>query len=194
MPRTVGYTNGYTLPNDESFLNVYLNGGTYSEIHLEGWYNKTILDSEKKYINDNSIWNIGPVSTSNQSLEECINEEKYYQWVGKVGIISITEFVRASNNSKCTSVYDYYENRNCYNNGKTHNYLYSENAKWSINRPSDSRIENYPYYVWFLPKMWDDNISYAPTYVELEVNPVIYLKDSILLIGDGTEENPYKIS
>ena len=82
------------------------------------WHYETILcawhllflDNETKRIIVNHNYNIGPVlynKRTNQSLETDIAQEKRYKWTGKIGLMNVSDFVKASNNPNCKSVMDH---------------------------------------------------------------------------------------
>lgn len=127
------------------------------------------------------------------------DEEKLYTWNGKVGLLNITEYVESSLNSNCVSVYS--------------NYYYaldSENNLLRNNLPDGvwpCKINNYNnknYNQFFLTV--DDNSRNNIWLVDRQgyflansarltaiTRPSFYLKPSISLTGQGSEENPYRI-
>ena len=186
-------TNTGTVTVD-STLNQYLN-------------NTWITDKEmSKYI-DNHDFNVGGVyytpsyTGGDKGLQKEQSEEKLYTWNGKIGLMNITDYVDASLNPECTSVYsNFYHNTNYYYessqhisgydnwpcSNRTYNWLPKQITEWSLSPHSSSRC-----YVWFVGSAGYFNIYSADS--ALMVRPVFYLKSSVKLGGLGTVDNPYYI-
>ena len=192
MPRVTGNATTYNLPEDESYLNVYLNGGTYGGVNVTSWYeawSQTLPANESSKILTNHLWNVGLVGyTKNQKFATDITQEKAYTWQGTVGLMSAVEYVRASTNTACAGVYNYRATSGCYSSGATHNYLFKSENGWTITPLSGAAVNQawgpsstYIYY----------NRSVVSAY---NVRPALYLSSSTVLTGDGTIDNKYKIS
>ena len=179
----------------DSTLNQYLN-------------NTWITDKEmSKYI-DNHDFNVGGVyytssyTGGDKGLQKEESEEKLYTWNGKIGLMNITDYVSASTNSTCTSVYsNYYYNTNYYYEGsqhltgydnwpcsnRTYNWLPKAIYEWSVSTYSNSKIV-----VWNV-----DGTGYFNYYSAFNahgVRPAFYLKSSVTLSGSGTSTDPYRIT
>lgn len=191
MQRVLTSATTYDLPNDEAYLNVYLNGGTYAGVAVPGWYStwaSTLTDTVKGYIEDDHLWNVGLVSnTSGQLTATDITQEKALTWQGRVGLMTASEYVRASINSECTGVYAYRNTSSCYSNGATHNYLRKTNDQWTVSPYSRSG----PGYVWYA---YSTYLSYGNAYNPYGVRPVLYLSSNVKLLGDGTAGSKFEIS
>ena len=176
-------------------LNEYLNhlveNGTY-------WNPASILD---EYIANHSF-NVGGIYYYNgytggdKGLSKEKEEQNVYKWNGKIGLMNITEYVETSLNPTCTSVYsNYYYNTNNqtiseYDNwpcsNRNYNWLPNGIIEWFLSANSSSKN-----YVWATRSSGGFSHYYANgTYA---VRPSFYLKSSISLTGEGTEENPYRI-
>ena len=134
---TYSSSSTYALPSKEASLNTYLNGDYYNS-----------LTSVAQNQIDNHYFNVGTVSaSSNNTLETDMLEEGKYKWLGKIGLLNITDYVKASTNSVCDSIYDYGSNTSCYNNSNNHNWLSVTKASYPryINGSSGSR-----YNIWGL--------------------------------------------
>jgi len=190
MPQEVNSNLKYNIPNEESYLNIYLNGGTYNGVQIVGWYNTLTNHREKEMVESNYPWKIGMVKNQNgQDIYTDILQEKSYTWNGTVGLMSISDFVKASNNPACESVNAYYTNSSCYDNSENHNWLYKNKVQWTISNNSVSD----PSSIWIIKrdgKLDNGWGAYNTSYIE----PSIHLKPSVKLIGYGSKEKPYKIN
>ena len=150
-------------------------------------------------------FNIGAVERLNQSgaeadsIKKNIAGEKMYQWTGNVGLVNVSDILRASTNPLCTSATTSYNNG--ISNAKCNsNYLLDKGTPsslsyWTINASfsesggdsaqvwsgyafsSDAGVySDYAY----------DSSNYAP-------RPVVFLKYDTTLNGSGTLEDPFTI-
>lgn len=180
----------------DSTLNQYLN-------------NTWITDKEmSKYI-DNHDFNVGGVyytssyTGGDKGLQKEESEEKLYTWNGKIGLMNITDYVETSLNTECTSVYsNFYYNSNYYYKGsqhitgydnwpcsnRTYNWLPKAIFEWSLSPNSNNRNG-----VWFVHSAGFFEVHGFYAYSSVEVRPAFYLKSNIVLEGDGSSTNPYKI-
>ena len=190
MPKRINENTTYDLPEYNSYVNVYLNGGVYptesgTDTTITGWY-----DSQSSIIKDsvsqNHIFYIGIVAyASDQNLATDVFQEQAYTWKGNVGLINVTDYVRASNNPLCSSVYEYRHNADCYNDSNTHNWLYIPNYQRTMTPVSSSNA----YMVWNAGSSGALN-DYAAR-DGYQIRPVLFLKPSVRLYGSGTQNNPY---
>jgi len=166
-------SNNWSRP---ATLNTYLN---------EEYYNG--LSSDTKSLIKEHIWNIGAVTYNNSDLTNAITEEKANTLTNKVALPTLTEYVRASTNSACTSVNEYYITPGCYENSETHNWMFNVNM-WLL-----SAYMNYNDCV----AMVNDNgrVSNGGRTVNITfgTRPALYLTSNITLEGEGTEDKPYTI-
>ncbi len=188
---TSGLSGKVTL---DSSLNTYLNGT---------WLTDTGLT---KYI-ENHDFNVGGIyytytyTSKDKGFAKEKTEQNSYTWNGKVGLISLLEFVESSTNANCTSLYSNY-----------YHAIDSEGNYIRDNLPNETwpcGVENYnyktDYHQWTLTpnsnyqgKIWIINSSgtfgnhdAGNTY---GVRPVFYIKPSIKLSGTGSQEDPYIIT
>ena len=158
-------------------LNVYLN---------DTWYNTL------KYSNliTSHTWNVGAVSYEETNLQTSVNEEKKETWDGKIGLMNVTDYVKASTNSVCTSVnaYQYNGNSSCYNKSDTHNWIFASLGSthpWTIAPFSNSNAND------VFGVHSDGYLASGNAYYSNGVAPVFFLKSNITLSGTGTLNNPY---
>ena len=146
-------------------------------------------------------FNIGAVEELDQSGAEAdsiaknIEGEKMYQWTGNVGLVNVSDILRASTNPLCTSVTTSYNDTDSCNS----NYLLDSGTMtivsyWTINAFSHEYGFNFTD-VWYASSFSSSgrlladgayNNSYTP-------RPVVFLKSDITLSGLGTQESPYVI-
>ncbi len=169
----------YQLPTSESPLNVYLNGS--------GYYDK-LSETAKNQIFKNHVWNVGVVYKNNQYLKTTMNEEKTNKWKGNIGLISPTDYLKASLDVNCNSIASgNYENSSapCKNN----NYLQRTDTTYFTLSAISSDVGS--------SAVWAVSVSGCLTtlnaYHSRNVVPALYLKSDISLSGEGTQSKPYTI-
>lgn len=164
-------------------MQVYLNGTYYSEL------NATAQGQIASH-----TWGVGAVANNDSSLSNSIAEEKAYTWTGNIGLISTTDYVRASTNASCTSVSAYYSNSSCYNSS-THNWMYLNDDWWTITPDASNSNSNYVFIVASNGSLY----SYYANWVDTRVGsytprPAIYLSSDVQITGgDGSEGSPYQL-
>lgn len=202
-PSLENYTNTGTVTQN-STLNKYLN---HLNENGDYWEPVEILD---KHIVNHSF-NVGGIyytqsyTGGDKGIKKEKQEENIYTSNGKIGLINITEYVEASTNLTCTSTYsNYYYNENFYPNknrsnthynisyddypcsNRTYNWMSKAIDEWVISAYSRTRFS-----VWYINKLGYFSSGHALN--QNEIRPVFYLKPTISLTGEGTEENPYRI-
>ncbi len=179
MPQLVGGTE-FNLPDTEATLNTYLNND---------WYNSLSSTVQSKIVTH--LFNVGVTKYNETNLSNTITQEKAYKWKGKVGLMTVSDYVKASTNSACTSVSTYYSTSSCYNNSATHNWIFAGPVakSWSwTSSPSSGSIDSYVFFVGSAGNLYSSlaRDSYR-------VAPVLYLSSDITLTGEGTSSSPYTI-
>ena len=175
MPREVGGTL-YNLPDKEASLNTYLNND---------WYNS--LDSSVKSKIVTHMFNVGAVNVDETNLSNTITQEATYKWKGKVGLMLLSEYVKASTNLLCDSVSSYYNNSSCYNNSETHNWIFA-----SIGDSDPLMFAHRGIYTVFFVLHYGFP-SFSQACDPFGIAPVFYLSSDITLSGEGTSDNPYTV-
>ena len=181
-----------TITEDSSIAN-YLNGEYYSSL--------TVLAQAQ--IQQHSF-NIGPVElydeTGNDSLSKNIAGEKMNTWTGNIGLVNVSDILKASTNSACTSVTD--QLNQLIDSGTStcnSNYLVDlpdEPGYWTINN-AVRESGGYSDGVWNAAQYGGVaglDYSYAH-YDDLHgPRPVLFLKSSIQFTsGNGTKSQPFQI-
>ena len=171
--------------------------------YLNNTYYPTLNGIAKTQIQSHTF-NIGSVQwlnvSGNDSIEKNIAGEKMYKWTGNVGLINVSDLLKASTNTACKSATDeleaYRDDREtCGSYLKyfdTINEELGEIGYWTINAVSkESGDESY--------SIWS-----VSCYVEIAglvgsgasdgigARPVVFLKSSIQFTeGNGSKSNPY---
>ena len=152
-------------------------------------------------------FNIGSIqwlnASGNDSIEKNIAGEKMYQWTGNVGLVNVSDVLRASTNIACTSATDQM-NKVTQDIPKItcdSNYLLDTlpdpTGYWTINAFSAESVER-SHRAWYVA-----HISGVVGLVNFDAygnssigaRPVVFLNSSIQITGgDGTKENSYLLS
>ena len=175
-------TNGESgKVGSDSTLNQYLNSKTTNTTN--SWQPAIVLD---QYI-DNHSWNVGGVyyTSDDKGIVKEKEEERQLKWIGKIGLLNITEFVEASTNSSCTSA------RSSQNSSypcKESNWAFKGIKEWSLSPYAGNRYGC----VWYVSG--SGYFGYNNAHGTIGVRPAFYLKSEISLTGEGTSTNPYSIS
>ena len=167
----------------DSTLNTYLN----SKILNSGnsWQAAIVLDN---YI-DNHQWNVGGIyrTDEDKGIVKEKEEEKQLQWIGKIGLLNITEFAEASINPNCTSVRSNFGAAGypC----KDGNWLMYNKSyqQWSL---SPETTDHYRVYAVFSSGDFSSLSSFSTS---ISVRPAFYLKSGLSLSGTGASGSEYTI-
>ena len=173
MTYKVGGT-AYELPTEESQTAKYLNNEYYST-----------LDSNAQSQIDNHLWNVGPVDPD-KLLDVSLQEEKNYKWIGNIGLINPTDYIKASLNTSCTIITNGSSNTQC----KEINYLFTGNSYWTISPHSSTDSGD----LWAVTNYGNTAGNNGGAITNLGIYPTLYLKADITLSGEGTEDKPYTIN
>lgn len=162
----------YDLPKSESDINSYLNRTYYGT-----------LDDEVKSQIDNHLWNVGLLgTTSGQTLETDVAQEKAYKWRGNIGLVNVSDYVRANSNMEKCGTKALLQNNveTC----KKTNYMYSGVDSWTMSPMTGGSV-------WIMNSagyLSGNGAAYSDV-----IQPVLYLIPDISLDGEGTAINPYTI-
>ncbi len=176
MPRQVGGTL-YNLPDAEATLNTYLNND---------WYNS--LSSNVQNIVVSHLFNVGVTKSSETSLANTITQEQTYKWLGKVGLMNVSDYIKANNNVDSCGTHSLTQSN--YSICKTTNWIFAalgSTYPWTI-VPCSYSDARYVFNV-----VSDGPLYYNSAYYSLGVTPVLYLSSDISLEGDGTSNSPYTV-
>lgn len=198
----VGGTTSYNLPNDEAYLNVYLNGGTYSGNTYTAWIdtwmvNNHLTETEKRFIMSDQLWNIGPAKNTETNLAVTKAQEQTYKWKGRVGLLNVSEFVEASSDTRCSSVQAYTSVADCYRNSLNYNYLAAAKHQrfltpLSVNTSTRSRIFRTSIASGSEYKLVNST-AWSHTAADYMTSPALYISPEAEVIGLGIIDDPYQI-
>jgi len=159
-------------------LNMYLNS-TY----------KNSIDTTYIQTHD---FGVGPVEDKNNDLAAQITAEKSSTWNGDIGLMSVSDYLRANTNTaQCGS---YSLNNTNYSTCATTNWIVdviTSSDQWTISPyPSSAAgvfcVDGVGRVFSDGTNMWNNGGNYG-------VAPVLYLKSNISLLGKGTSGQPYEI-
>ncbi|MCI9585748.1 MAG: hypothetical protein HFH45_03850, partial [Bacilli bacterium] len=166
-----------TVTKDAS-LNTYLNTT----------YLGTIKEDSKYIVNHN--FNVGTPgnTTDTEDIATDVSQEALYKWNGKIGLMNVTDVLKTTTNTTCTSLKVGYDSDST-------GYCNTNNWMW-IKSGSEWTVSPYVFsnrgHVWrVLADGYVRNITANGT--DLGVRPVLYLTSDIHLDGEGTQSNPYKV-
>ena len=167
-------SNNWARPAD---LNTYLNEE----------YLPTLSDSGKVI---SHTWDIGAVTYDNNDLANQINDEKGTIWNGKVGLITVSEYLRANTNVEQCGTYMLNNDNSttCITTDWMYSFVSSGGYMWTIspNASNSNRVFNVSSYGDVANS--NANNSYGG------VVPVLYLSSDITLNGVGESGDPFVIS
>lgn len=185
-----------------NFINGSLSGVVDKDAELNTYLNTTYyntLNNNAKEKIINYSWGVGAVPFNSANLQTQITQENQIKWSGKVGLPSVSEYIRTSINPKCTNLTSYYYSADgsCWKNGESHNWLYkvltnnSTKIGWLLNAHQDA----YSVFCATGQNEREGSIdrAYSRGSARLYAYPTVYLKFDIYLKGLGTETEPYII-
>ena len=164
-----------------STLNTWLNGEYLNNSNNNASY----LGADKQYIVNHDFYINTPGNTSDtETIGVDTSQEKLYKWNGKIGLIQVTDYMKVSTNSSCTSIYAARQASHPCGIG---NYLKPSGNYWSISPLVDDTTAK----VFVLSS--DGNVSWSGATNSYGVHPSFYLSSNINLQGEGTSTSPYEI-
>ena len=177
---------------EDSSIKIYLN---------DDYYVNNINETAKGQMISHSF-NIGAVEYLNQSgaeadsIENNIAGEKMYTWTGNVGLVNVSDILRASTNPLCTSATTSVKGTNECNS----NYLLDKGTAsslyyWTINAYSgESGSGSLAAWRGFVYSSYARVINYGAFFSSPSApRPVVFLKSDTTLNGSGTSDDPFTI-
>ena len=184
--------NAYGITNDFGGLGTVLKDSTLNT-YLNGEYYNGLTSDAKSYIIDHDFPNgyIGDNGTHGDKvyIDDAQNREKRILWHGKIGLMNLTDYFRGTLDSACDSVYSGWmvSGRPCHND----NYLYKDEEVIST-MTSTSNISDL-WTIYNTGGICSGGTTCGWVYLEQSIYPVVYLRKTIYLTGNGTESSPYII-
>ena len=180
-----------TVTEDYS-IKIYLN---------DDYYVNNINSTAKDQMTSHSF-KIGAVEYLNQSgpeadsIKKNIAGEKMYTWTGNVGLVNVSDILRASTNPLCTSATTSY----IYADACNSNYLLDKGSAsflvyWTINASSleEGGASSRAWYGYAYSS--NAHVNYSNAYYSNRApRPVVFLKSDTTLSGSGTESDPFVLS
>ncbi len=164
-------SNNWARPAD---LNTYLNGEYYES-----------LDSSiKDYVVSHS-WGIGAVTYGNNDLATQIASENGTTWTGNIGLISVSDYLRANTNTEQCGTFSLNSDND--STCKTTDWLLMNDNYWTISPSASSSVSVFR--VNSLGSVGNNNANRSAS----APRPAAYLSSDITLTGEGTSSNAYKI-
>ena len=171
--------------------------------YLNGEYYNGLTPIARAQIQQH-VYYIGPVElydeTGNDSISKNIAGEKMNTWTGNIGLVNVSDVLKASTNPACTSVTDQYNQ--LMDSGTStcnSNYLLDlpdETGYWTINNAVWESGDS-SHYVWGAAQhagmagLVDDDAN--DDYID-GARPVLYLRSNIQFTsGNGTKSQPFQI-
>ena len=174
-------SNDWTRP---ATLNAYLNGEYYNS-----------LDSS---IKDNIVshtWSIGAITINNNDLVTQINDENGVTWNDNIGLITVSEYLRANTNIEQCGTYNL--NNDNFSTCNTTNWLYLNKGYgyhwWTISTSKSLSIKVCRVNYSGLLTDISPNVSSEGSGGANFLRPATYLSTDITLTGSGTESDPFQI-
>lgn len=174
----------YRLPSKDAEINIYLNNTYYNSLNITA--QDMVIDG---------MYKVGVVKEStSQKIRTDIDQASAVKWKGKIGLIDITEFVRASTNNNCDGVYSYI-NGNC-------STMLLQGAFWLLYNqwtlsPASSESSEEVYAIDTSVKVISSpSVYYVDEFFnQFPVYPVLYLSPEVQITGGmGTETEPYELT
>ena len=156
-------------------LNTYLNGTYYNG-----------LNSTAKSQIASHTWKVGPVTNDNGCLTDNVNSEGDIRWTGKVGLATVSEYLRSNSNVRMCRIFAL--NIDNYSTCANSNWMVASNNWWTLS--SNAGTSGGVFYVLSDGRVINRNVDNT----DIAVRPVVYLSSSVKLSGSGTSSNPYTIN
>ena len=149
------------------------------------YYNS--LRSEARGLIVNHDYNIGGVTYGNDNFAGQLNDERSYKWNGKVGLISLSDYINANSDMEsCGSLKSV--NGLCRNS----NWMFiSGKWWWTLSSVIGDGYDNVN--VWIIRSNGQVGSSDG-AFSSNSTRPVVFLSSSISLSGSGAENNPFRIN
>lgn len=165
-------------------INIYLNGSYFNSI-----------DSISQELIVNKNFGVGGITFNNSDLTSQINEEKSFLWNGKIGLMNVSDYIRANSNYEVCGSHSL--NQKNYDQCITSVWIqdiiatavpdvWEEKRLWTINSNNNSETSE------FFIADYGSIFDYQADYV-YGIAPVLYIKSDIIISGEGTEQEPYII-
>ena len=185
-------SNNWARP---STLNTELNTTYLNSLTSEA---QKMIGNTKYYLGGKNVtYNNGYADTPLQfySYERKISGSEYYcngsnpnNWVGKLGLMYVSDYGYASSNCENKKIYDNNSSSNDIRACNTTNWLFKGNSEWTL--PQGASISFSAFYVFSGGYVSDLSVSLG----QFAARPVLYLISSVQITGgNGTSSSPYTL-
>ena len=171
--------------------------------YLNGEYYNGLTEIARAQIQQH-VYYIGPVEyydqTGNDSISKNIAGEKMNTWTGNIGLVNVSDVLKASTNPACTSVTDQYNQlmdsgiSTCNSNYLVD--LPDQTVYWTINNAVLESGDD-SYNVWLAAQGEGlAGLDYYYAHIDniVGARPVLYLRSNIQFTsGNGTKSQPFQI-
>ena len=159
----------------------------------------SILERDRNRIISHT-WNVGGLSSTDSTdyLAQQIEDEKSIQWTGNIGLITVSEYLKANlDYINCGTIS---LNQDNYELCKEKNWLFPAltdgyySGAWTMTQPYDTSqrtvyaITNGNHGEGYLPLP-----THLKSYHKFNVMDVVYISQNTSLVGNGTQNDPYRI-
>lgn len=186
---------------DSTWKGVWSESSLYSTLNSN--YITSITDNSKLFQGDWIAGIIYPSASTTYGITDLLEEEKdtgNAKTAAKVGILSVSDYMKATTNQKCKTHVIFNsaeENNEAYNC----NSWLSQYKGWTMDISGEQGSDTQGYAYYFDNKVSSTNPSQIEKYNLVivdqtknthDVYPIIYLdRNSVYLAGDGTQASPY---
>ena len=188
----------FKLIRNNSIGEQYLDGewkDSTAQTYLNGTYYNSLNSTVQSQIITHD-WNVGENISMNPmtpneiqtDLVKLIDQEKLAKWNGKVGLISISEYIRANSNLLECETWWLHSSLNRDTCIATNWMYYSSGTWWTMIHFNDDTNSAYL-------MATNGNIGYNNAkHEKYALRPVVYLSKDVKITGGyGTQDNPYRI-
>ena len=161
--------------------------GTRLETYLLDTYYAGLTTEAKNYIVSSGYYYEGKIGSTNynDTMATNVNTDRASAYTGKVALLSASDVILASTNSKCTNYYYSYTSSGGVIPCFSENYLSALNSNpwWIMNNHTNGNSR------YFNSSGLQNKISYD----ESAVYPSVTIKGTTTFLGSGTSSDPYTI-
>ena len=189
--------NAWAINNN--FSNGVLSGTVLKDAEINIYLNKNYLNTlshDQNKIIDHT-WSIGGVTEENNDLSNQIIHENEITWMGKVGLITASEYLRANTNKEqCETISLNNENGStCLTTNWLYGKIPSYKYLWTLSPTSKGgEFGSTGVYGIYNSSAYLGELQSPSARITNAVFPVLYLTSDITLSGTGTSDDPYVLS
>ena len=169
------------------FTNVNYSGSVDADsemlTYLNGEYLDSITVNKDKIVNHD--FSIGGVTYGNNDLQSQITSENSYKWNGNIGLISVSDYLRANSDMETCGTHS--TNNSANTTCRHTNWMHISGTYWWTLSPSAGRAYG-GFYVFTGGSLLASDARYSSG-----VRPAVFLSSSLSFSGSGSQSDPYRI-